>query len=151
AAGEPKEPSAAAREAAKVLRADLAKFSLLVYGHGVKADPPWVRLVTNKERIKAGEKGAFVIPEGQARAGIDGLGRAGQVDKPRYVPPPGVLPPGWYLYVGIEGDRPRLYQWRLGAPNYDLSTDPAVGRLLKALDGDAKKALERLAGREAGK
>ena len=150
-ADDKKEPSAQARKAAKQLKADLAKFSLRVYGYGVKADPSAVRVVTNKELIKGGEKGTFVISEEKARAVIDGLVSAGQFDKPRYDPPPGVPHPGWYLYVSIEDARPKVYWWRLGAPDYDLSTDCAVGQLLKILEGDSQMALERLAARKATK
>jgi hypothetical protein len=97
AAHEKKEPSAKAQEAAKLLKDNLAKFSLRLYGIGVKAVPSAVRLVTNKELIKAGEKGTFVISEEKARAVIDALVSAGQFDKPHYIPPPGLPVPGWEL------------------------------------------------------
>jgi hypothetical protein len=154
AADEKKEPSAKAQEAAKLLKGNLAKFSLRLHGNGVKADPSAVRLVTKKELIKAGEKGTFAISEEKARAVIDALVSAGQFDKPQYIPPPGVPVPVWELYVSIEEPppgRPRAFWWRLGDPDYDLATDPAVVQLLKVLNGDSKTALERLVAGKAVK
>jgi hypothetical protein len=155
AADDKKEPSTKAQEAAKVLKGNLAKFALHLYGVGVKADPSAVRLFTDKDLVIAGEKGAFVIPEEQARAAIDGLVRAGQFDKPPYEPGPGISSPGWYLMVTIGERRLArpsvLHWWRLGAADYDLSTDPVVRQLLKALEGDSKAALERLGRREPTK
>jgi hypothetical protein len=143
-ASEKKEPSAAARQTANLLKADLAKCSLRIYGWCVKPERPAVRVVANKDLLKPGEENAFVVPEAQMRDVIDALLAAGQFDKPQYVPPPGPPGPGWYLYVSVEDTtRPRAFQWVLGGPEYDLSKDPTVGQLLTALKGDAKKALEQ--------
>jgi hypothetical protein len=145
AAGEEtKEPSAKAKEAAKLLKDNVAKFSLSVRGLTGK-EQPIIVLVTDKELAKKAPKVTFVISEDEARAVIDGLVTAGQFDKPLYIPPPGFPAPGWYLYVGLAETPPRVYQWFLGNEKYDLTTDAAVSEIIKSLEGDAKKALQALA------
>jgi hypothetical protein len=143
-AEEKKEPSAKARETAKLLKDNVAKFSVTISGYFGKHKE--FVLVTDKKLIREGTgTNSFVISEDQAKAVVDSLITAGQLDKPTFFPPAGPLSPGWYLYVGLAQTPPRIYQWRLGDDEYDLTADATIAELIKVLEGDSKKALQQLA------
>jgi hypothetical protein len=149
-ADEKKEPSAKSQEAAKLLKKNLAKFRLSMFG--LLGKYTGFVLVTDRDQPKAGPNVyTFVITEKQAEAVIDGLVRAGQFDQPRYVSPPGLPNPGWYLEVSLVDKSGTYFQWQLGDEKYDLTVDAAVGQLLKTLEGDSKKALQKLVDNTAKK
>jgi hypothetical protein len=149
AAGEEKkEPSAKAKEMAKLLKDNVAKFSLTIIGFFGR-EHPVVALVTDKELAKKAPKDYIVISEKLAEAVIDALVSVGQFDKEQYISPAGPPSLAWYLYVGLAETPPRGFQWLLGDEKYDLTTNATINELIKILEGHSKKALQDLAKKTA--
>jgi hypothetical protein len=94
---------------------------------------------------------SYVITEDEARSLIDGLMNIGQFDVPVHIPPPGVPVPGWYLSVWV-GQPPTVhYYWLIGDDKSDLSTNAAVGQVVRIVEGDGKKALQAIVKKAAAK
>jgi hypothetical protein len=140
-------PSAKTREAVEKLKADLAAFEVSIHTWSLQkpgGEQDGIRLVTDpKDPAKA--KREFLISEKQAARLIDYLADDGLFDRV-YVPPPGILPPGWYVSVSggklAPGQKVAWrYQWAHG-----LDVKPGsvgiIKYLTRTLDGDAKSAIE---------
>ena len=141
-------PSAKTREAVENLKADLAAFEVSIYTWSLQkpgGDQDRIRLVTDPKKNPAKAKREFLISEKQAAGLIDYLADDGLFDRV-YVPPSGILPPGWY--VSVSGWKPApgqkaawRYQW---ACRLDVKpvTVGIIKHLTTALDGDARAAVE---------
>src|SRR5262249_42891705 len=99
-AAERKGTSAKTREAGQALKADLTTFEVSIFsfppkGRGGESDA--IGLVTDPKKVQKGKR-VFAISEKQAVALIDYRADEGLFDRVS-VPPPGILPPGWYVSV----------------------------------------------------
>jgi hypothetical protein len=147
-AGDEKEPSAKTREAVKKLKEDLTAFAVSIYTFPPKdrgGTTDTIQLVADPKRIPPKAERVFPITEKQAVSVIDYLADNGWFDRV-YIPPPGILPPGWYVYV--SGGKPPPgskvpwgYQWAYGR-DVKPGTVGIIQHLVKTLDGDAKAAVE---------
>ena len=143
-----KELGPIARAAAEALKADLTAFEVWIYSFppgkgpvgGPDADPTWVKLVTDPKKVAAKPKQVFAITDKQAAGLIDYLAESGMFAQ-QATDPPGIPYVGWY--VAVTGGKParRLGYWRYD-PDVKAGTVPLMQYLAKALNGDAKAAVE---------
>ena len=129
------------------MKADLTTFGVSIYSFPPKdrgGTSDAIGLVTDPKKVQK-DKRAFAISEKQAVALIDYLADEGLFDRVS-VPPPGILPPGWY--VSVSGGKlapgqtaPWRYQWAYGL-DVKPETVGVIAFLTKTLDGDARAAVE---------
>ena len=142
---EEKKPSDKAKEAVANLKGDLAAFEVHVYSFPSPAKgDDLIRLVTDAKKVPAKSTNVFAIAEKQAAAAIDYLAENGWFDRV-HVPPPGFPVLGWYVAVSRgPADRKKVYYWYSWVHGFDVKPDTVgvIQHLTKALDGDAKAAIQ---------